>query len=56
MFRQMSEILSKRKKFDVTITFTTTTGKKEVILAKYDGLFSSVEMRGATGFCLSYCI
>jgi hypothetical protein len=47
-FRDMADDLSKRKKQDITISFTTKEGGKEVIQAKYDGMFSTVELGNAT--------
>jgi hypothetical protein len=48
IFREMAEALSQRQKIDITISFNKTDGGKEVIQAKYDGLFSTVELGNAT--------
>jgi hypothetical protein len=44
-FRDLAETLSTRKRVPVTIEFITKPArKKEVIEAKYDGLFKTVEL------------
>jgi hypothetical protein len=44
----MAEALSRREKNDITISFERTDGRKEVIHAKYDPLFNTVELGNAT--------
>jgi hypothetical protein len=47
-FRDLAEGLSQRKMMDVTISFTRKDGGKEVMQAKYDGLFSTVQLGSTT--------
>lgn len=47
-FRNLADALGKREKADMTISFQRKDGRKEVINAKYDPLFKSVELGNAT--------
>lgn len=47
-FRDMAEVLKNRKKQDITISFLAKDRKEVIIRARYDGLFSTVEMGAVT--------